>query len=65
MSSPFSVFPSPATKPEVFNNEEVALKFVTESESESAAPNKDNKSGLLLFGNLVKAIGLSPSLSPE
>ena len=65
MSSPSTKFPTPATKPRVLSNETAAPAFVPRLESSSELIAKDNKSGLVVDGNLDIAIGVLLVASPE
>ena len=65
LSSPSTKFPTPATKPRVLSNETAAPAFVPRLESSSELIANDNKSGLVVDGNLDIAIGVLLVASPE
>ena len=65
LSSPSTKFPTPATKPRVLSNETAAPALVPRLESSSELIAKDNKSGLVVDGNLDIAIGVLLVASPE
>ena len=65
LSSPSIKFPTPATSPLVLNNEDAALVVAPKAESSSDAVAKDSKSGLVVEGKRVIAIGVLLVEFPE
>ena len=57
--------PTPATSPLVFKRDAAALVVAPKPESSSDAVARDNKSGLVVEGNLVRAIGVLLVELPE
>ena len=58
-------FPTPATSPLVLNREDAALVVAPKLESSSDAVASDSKSGLVVDGNRVIAIGVLLVEFPE